>query len=55
MSDSTRVVSSEVQDPWDWADQFAWDFEKHYGWVGRKLRIALAAEIRKQFNPRDAQ
>jgi hypothetical protein len=36
-------------DDWDWADQFAWDFEKHYRLVGFKHRRALAAEVRKVF------
>ncbi len=44
-----RVAVPSAVKPWDWADQFAWDFEKHYGHVGEKLRVALAAEIRSKY------
>ena len=43
----------EKNDEWDWADQFAWDFEKHYGPLGAKLRSALAAEVLKTFKSFD--
>jgi hypothetical protein len=36
-------------DNWDWADQFAWDVEKHYGWIGERLRNEIAAAARKEF------
>ena len=46
-SSMCAVMKSSPTPEFDWADQFAWDFEKHNGWIGSKKRAALASDIRK--------